>query len=215
MSNVVITHLLTAEPDPQRGVCWPANLDNFQDLLTSVKDSHTVVINDCLDEGHRVDNTGVNVYIQRHGHSLQYLKDHPGIDNVFCVDGSDVRMLRPPWPHLDKGTLYLGSEATTVGNRWMLSNHPSQYTTEFIRDNADRGLYNAGLIGGDRETVMAFLTELLHHWQLGSQHGDHGDMGVLNVTAYNFGKPIVTGTKVHTVFKGFEQDNGISWWAHK
>src|SRR5215217_1028680 len=198
MSNVVITHLITTQPDPQRNKYWEPSLEPYRKLIASLNyvednDSRLVILNDCFGEEtgslERVYPTGENPYIQRHEHSLHWLMQHREVEYVFLVDGSDVDMLHAPWEHLQPGTLYLGSEESTVGNRWMWREHPSDQSQLFIREHQDLPLYNAGIIGGDRKTVMTFLADMLELWFLGSNHGDKGDMCILNQAVFYCGLP--------------------------
>src|SRR5690606_41012218 len=101
--------------------------------------------------------TSINPYFQRHLSIFQYLRDNPDIGFVWCVDGTDVEMLQDPFPHMEKGILYLGTEPTTLRDDWMLKNHPDSKIQTFFRANPDLQLLNAGLLGGDRETVMSLL----------------------------------------------------------
>lgn len=223
-ANIVLTHLLTSQIDPQRGKHWEPSLEPYLNLIASLNytqgnNSSLVILNDCFDEEdgplERVYPTSENVYVQRHEHSLHWLMQHKEVEYVFLVDGSDVEMLQAPWEHLKPGTLYLGSEESVVGNRWMRQEHPSDQSQRFISEHYSQRLYNAGIIGGDRKTVMTFLADMLEFWHLGSCAGDKGDMCILNQAVFHCGFPIVTGHRVHTRFKAYEPDNGYSWWRHK
>ena len=227
--NVVITSLLTGKPDPQRGTRMKAESGLLTDLRKSIRGAKLVVCHDELtdldDESTefvRSANT-INVYFQRHIAAWQYLRAHPDIGWVWCVDGTDVKMLHEPWEHMQPGRLYLGSEPAVVSIPWMRDHHPAAVIQSFLTEHPTKQLLNAGLIGGDRDTVMGFLHDLI------SLHADNaeavargtdkdlgiGDMGALNYVAWTrYADRLVWGSMVNTVFKRNEV-NDFSWFAHK
>lgn len=227
--NVVITSLLTGRPDPQRGARMKADTALLAELRTSIKGAKLVVCHDELtDPGDettefvRSANT-INVYFQRHIAAWQYLRDHPEIRWVWCVDGTDVKMLHEPWEHMQPGRLYLGSEPAIVSIPWMRDNHPAAVIQSFLAEHPTKQLLNAGLIGGDRDTVMGFLHDLI------SLHADNaeavargtdqplgiGDMGALNYIAWTrYADRLIYGSMVNTTFK-VNETNDFSMWKHK
>ena len=227
--DVVITCLFTGRPDPQRGTRMKADSSLLTELRKSIKGATLVVTHDELpdfdDQGTefvRASNT-INVYFQRHISAWQYLREHPEIRWVWCVDGTDVKMLHEPWEHMQPGRLYLGSEPAVVSIPWMRDNHPAAAVQSFIAEHPTKQLLNAGLIGGDRDTVMAFLHDLF------SLHADNaeavargtdmdlgiGDMGALNYVAWTkYSDRLEWGSMVNTVFKA-NQPTEFSWWMHK
>lgn len=227
--DVVITSLLTGRPDPQRGTRMKADTALLAELRKSIRGAKLVVCHDELNDIDDADtefvrspNT-INVYFQRHVAAWQYLRERPEVRWAWCVDGTDVRMLHEPWPHMRPNTLYLGSEPAVVGIPWMRDHHPSRVIQDFIAENPTKQLLNAGLIGGDRATVMAFLHDLI------ALHADNteavarrtdkdlgvGDMGALNYIAWTrYADRLVWGSMVNTVFKAHEV-NDFSFWAHK
>jgi len=231
-SNVVLTTLLTSNPDPQRGSRMKADPSLLARLRSSLGAQKLVVLHDQLTPT-AWDNTEwvkveakINPYFQRHIAAYQYLRDHPEVEFAWCVDGTDVEMLHNPFPEMERGALYLGSEPAVVGIDWMLSNHPAVLLQDFLKANAHRPLLNAGLIGGDRETLLAFLHRMVtvyfddasHYNYRNDIHGKGlgvGDMATLNYVAYTwFADRIVQGPRINTVFKANER-NEWSWWKHK
>jgi glycosyltransferase involved in cell wall biosynthesis len=227
--NVVITTLLTGRPDPQRGTRLRADSGLLNELRKSIRGARLVVCHDELTDFDTDDtefvrsaNT-INVYFQRHIAAWQYLRSHPEVEWVWCVDGTDVKMLHEPWPHMQPGILYLGSEPAVVDIPWMRDNHPAKTVQDFIAEHPTKQLLNAGLIGGDRDTVMAFLHDLI------TLHADNaeavargtdkvlgiGDMGALNYVAWtHYADRLAWGSMVNTIFKT-HQANDFSWWQHK
>ncbi len=232
--DVVITSLFTSQPDPQRGVKWEPDIDRLGTLRASLGAQPLVVLHDELTETddevtefvrHR---QAIQPYFQRHVSAWQYLRDHPEVRYAWCVDGTDVELFRSPFPDMVPGLLYLGCEPTTVGDDWMRRNHRAAHIADWLTANAGRQLLNAGLIGGDRETVMTFLHEIIREYA--DQHArvfyredrhNHGtgDMAVLNYVAYErFSESIRTGPQVCTLFRAEQtrqQAAPHTWWRHK
>lgn len=158
--------------------------------------------------------SGPNVYLDRWPIYRNWLGEHPDVDWLWMVDASDVVMLREPWPHMTPGTLYVGCEPENIlGHRWMLNHHPADFLQDFIRTHPGQ-LLNAGVIGGDRQTITEFLDALV---DMIDQHGATLglDMAPVNFVAYNtFGERLITGDQVVTTFKAYA-DNGVAWWQHK
>ena len=227
--DVVLTCLLTSVTDPQRGRRMSPDLAALDVLLKSVT-SPAVVFHDELEavDGPartfvKVDPVpGLNPYFARWLHFWRYLRDHPEIRYVWCVDGTDVEQLHEP--ALEPGRLYLGYEPTVVGCEWMRTHHRAAVVTEFIDANADRTLLNAGVVGGHRDVVMPFLHDLIRaYWdnaadrfhRIDTQTLGVGDMGIFNQVAWTrYADRIVYGPRVTTVFKANDR-NDYSWWRHK
>jgi len=228
--NVVVTSLLTKEPDPMRGRKWDADPSILETWAASIKGATPVVIADELTttpQGVQLVNSSdlasPNVpsggpYFNRWVYFLQwlYLNEH-SLDKVWLTDGSDVTMLREPWDQMEEGVLYVGSEEQhLVGCDWMrnINHHPSPIEQLFIDSERDLLLLNAGLVGGHVKTVQAFLAALLVQWA-GAGWPTKSDMAIFNLTAYcNAPARVVTGELVHTTFWA-NADNGTAWWQHK
>src|SRR5690606_8187107 len=141
---------------------------------------------------------------------------------VWCVDGTDVRMLREPFDIIQPGRLYTGYEPTTCANEWVVKNHPDAQIQSYLEEHRNDTLLNAGLLGGVRDVVMSFCHRMTRcyydDWQDFIMGWETyivgvGDMGAFQVVAGGF--EVSTGPQVCTVFKQFENDNGVSIWAHK
>ena len=226
--DVALTCLFTGQPDPQRGRKMQADAGQLSTLLDSLRDHRTVVLHDGLDAAstdavtyERVE-TALNPYFQRWLSYWQWLRAHPDVRFVWCVDGTDVELLHDPFPHMEPGRLYLGSEMTTVAHPWLHEHHPA--IRPFIAENGQRQLLNAGLVGGDRRTVMGFLHDVIRAFfdngidrHNGDVQDDIGstDMGAFNQVAWTrWADRLVYGPQVNTVFKANER-NDWSWWRHK
>lgn len=135
-------------------------------------------------------------------------------------------MLREPWEWMKPGVLYTGWEEKTLNDPWMKQHHPTQAVQDFLRLNPNLTLLNAGVFGGDRQTVINFLQNLINYWFnreinvfRGKEHNRHelGDMGGFNYVAYTkHSHQIQTGSHVTTVFKKEQTAvNSPAWWKHK
>ena len=220
--GAVVTHLLTVTADPQRGTKWPPDPTPFLPLVTTAQhhgSSVTILHDEPLTaptpaETVLVDGWDEDVYWRRWRHTLTWLTESDA-DEVFAVDGSDVTMLRSPWGNLEPGRVYVGCESGPLANRWMRKWHPHPELQAFMRANARATLYNAGIVGGKRADVLAFVTELVDTYDRLRETGDVGsDMGILNLVAHGWGDRIVTGPSLCTPYKTYA-DNGVAAWMHK
>lgn len=208
--NVVLTCLFTGSPDPQRGLRLPADVKMVAPLLESLSNCEAVVFHDELDTDdprfYR-EELRLNVYFQRWACAIDWLCQNPDAEWVWCVDGTDVVMLHEPWAEMKSDTLYAGSEPQTVGFYWLADNHPS--VREWAYEHRDEVLLNAGLVGGDRATMLKFLLAMM----IDRAPDDLTDMGVFNKVARSFA--VITGEGVHTRFRAYDHDHQFAWWAHK
>ncbi|MDU1652727.1 MAG: glycosyltransferase family 2 protein [Leclercia adecarboxylata] len=228
--DVVITSLLTNQPDPQRKVKMPADAALLQAWARSIRGAKAVVLADELataPEGvtlQSVPTLNMSPYFARWLHIYQHLREHPEYRFVWCTDGTDVEMLREPWAAMQPGKIYVGSEHKTYAEEWMKANHHGKAYSEFLERYRDDQLLNAGLIGGSREDVIEFahriirqhyLIESHRFWKMESAPATQVDMGAFGMAAKSFGDRIVTGPLVHTIFKteGFGKE--AAWWKHK
>jgi hypothetical protein len=171
----------------------------------------------------RVPDVKMNVYFRRWLHIWQHLRDHPEYRFVWCTDGTDVEMLHAPWDEMEPGKIYVGSEPKTyrpVGGK----KSPERIYQEFISENRNNLMLNAGLLGGTREDVMAiahgiirlyYLTESNRFWKKEQAAAAVGDMLAFGIVAYRFRDRLVTGPRVHTVFKTNGIGKEFAWWQHK
>lgn len=210
---VVLTSLLCATEDPQRGKRWPAVGTVLDPLLASLGGSCGVVLHDCeLDPPPTVPvrceevAPGGNPYHHRWALYDEWLADAGSVGWVWCVDGTDVEMLHAPWSAMAPGVLYCGSEPMRTTDPWMVENHPSMGG-----EPEDRPLLNAGIVGGDVLTVRAFVSALVA--ELAACGDDLTDMAAFNRCALGF--EVVTGERVHTSFRGYEHDHPTAWFRHK
>ncbi|MGJ7655079.1 glycosyltransferase family 2 protein [Escherichia coli] len=228
--NLVITTLLTSQPDPQRGGKMKPDPQALQAWADSISGALPIVLADELKESptgaslFEVPPVNMSPYFARWLHVYQYLRAHPKYHLVWCTDGTDVEMLREPWSEMQPDKIYVGSEHKTYSDGWMKGNHHGKAYNDFIDQHRDEPLLNAGLLGGSRADIMEFahriirqhyLIESHRFWKMETAPATLVDMGAFGMAAKSFGDRIVTGPKVHTIFKtdGVGKEN--AWWKHK
>lgn len=228
--NVVITSLLTSQPDPQRGTKMTASSDVLAKWAASLHGCARVVLADELEtspadaELWRVPDVPMNVYFRRWLHIWQHLRDHPEYHFVWCTDGTDVEMLRAPWEEMKEGRIYVGSEPKTYADSWAKQHHPEAIYQAFLAEHQHDVMLNAGLLGGSRADVMAiahgivrlyYHIESLRFWQKEKAAAAVGDMIAFGIVAHRYADRLVTGPSVHTVFKSEGTGKEFAWWKHK
>ena len=237
LEDVVLTVLLTAQNDPQRGKPMPARPEMLKDLHGSLThDGRFVVLHTSMPDTTQAALPKaelvkvpqvVNPYFERWLAIYRWLRDNPKVGRVWCVDGTDVQMLRDPFPEMEDGILYAGYEPTTLRDEWMLAHHPDTTLQDFMKANPNLPLVNAGVIGGPRDLVMSLAQKItkmyfddhidwIYGWEHGRVHDKvSGDMGVLNyLIRTEFADVLSTGPHVTTVFKA-EEKSSTAWWKHK
>ncbi|MEB5920912.1 glycosyltransferase family 2 protein [Franconibacter daqui] len=228
--DVVITTLLTSQPDPQRGTRLNPEQALIAKWVASVKGGEAVILADEFEYSPpgqltvRVPAVDMNVYFRRWLHIWQYLRDNPQYRFVWCTDGTDVEMLREPWSEMVPGKIYVGSEPKTYADPWAREKHPERIYQDFIADHQHEVMLNAGLLGGTRQDVMAFAhaivrlyyrIECYRFWKTERAGPAIGDMMAFGIVAKSFGDRVVTGPLVHTVFKSEGTGKEFAWWKHK
>lgn len=236
LQDTVLTCLLTDKPDPQRGKTLQTDTSLVRALHTSLQHEGGFVLFHSRDmngddlekaEMEKVLPSEINVYFYRWLLYYQYLRDHPEIGRVWCVDATDVQMTRNPFPEMEPGVLYFGYEPTTLRDEWMLSHHQDLTLQKFMKENPTLPLLNMGVVGGDRETVMSFAQKVVKFyfddtidWIMGWEHGRahdkvSGDMAAGNYVARTeFADRVSSGPHVTNVFKSGKK-SPVAWWAHK
>lgn len=218
--NVVITNLLTKVKDPSRRRFMRAHPDMFAALRDSVEahGQRLVVLHDCLhaqDAGFVRMVKGGNPYFQRWRNIARWLNLATDVEQVWCVDATDVVMLHDPFPHMQPGVLYSGSDlqptlgGDTEHHRWLYDHHPSR--AQFYADHPDAPFLNPGILGGSAADVLAACRAL------GAESDkEMTDMGAWQQIAHDlFGDRLVTGHPVHTEYRAMDHGNPDAWWAHK
>lgn len=228
--NLVLTTLLTSRLDPQRGVHMKADSSVLSNWAASIRGADAIVLADKLDSSPagcqlvRVPDIDMNPYFRRWLHIYHFLREHPEYTHVWCTDGTDVEMLHEPWETMEQGKVYVGSEPTLYADAWARKSHPEKVYQDFIQAHGKDVMLNAGLLGGNREDVMAFAQgivrlyyriESYRFWNMEKGGKAVGDMLAFGVVAKSFGSRVVTGPQVHTVFRSEGMGKELAWWRHK
>lgn len=215
-NNIILTTYFTSVVDNQRDAKWQPDLSAIDVLINSVEANgcKLVLLHDCFDKkiGEKV-KTSVNPYFQRWISIYEYLEANPKIDNVFCVDATDVEMLKNPFNEMKRGVLYTGDEQTVINNKWLVQHHQHEILKPFYRDYAKMKLLNAGVLGGSAYLVKDFCLNMKRFFET---YGDmYSDMAAFNYVAYLvYGSKIRHGIQINTPFKSYTK-NKISWFKHK
>lgn len=233
--DIVMTTLLTSNPDPQRGYKWDPDVRQIEPWVESMERGgwEGVILADELESIPKyykyssvetVQASAMNVYYQRWLHIYRYLRSHPEVRWVWCTDGSDVEVMRDPFAEMSPNKLYVGSEPTVVSDPWMISNHPARKFNKLWKEWGNKPLLNAGVVGGDRETVMYFAQQMVtvhddivseRFWEIDKSKADIGDMAAFNYVAYTqYASRVSHGPSITTEFKSFK-DNGKAKFKHK
>jgi glycosyltransferase involved in cell wall biosynthesis len=221
--NVIITEFLTKFEDGQRHCNWQADYSQLNKLIQSLNGQEIVILHDCFHDvrdtetvKHVMVETAMNPYFNRWLICYQYLRDNPDIDNVWCVDGTDVEMLRNPFDYMEDDKLYLASENEIVGCQWVIQHHKVPSMQNFVMQHRSKKLLSAGLVGGSRQDVMDFIHDILAFYFDNKGNVGEFEMGAFNYVAYTkWSHRIIYGSQVNTVFKQYETNNTEAWWKHK
>lgn len=215
--NVIITTYFNSVLDTQRGVTWEANIQSIMDLVKSCQKHNLklVVLTDCF-HNEKIEGVEfvyhkpkINPYFERWIAICMHLSENDyGL--VFCVDATDVEVLKNPFLSMRKDIIYTGCERGTIGaNKWLF-NHHSVVKNDLLKIR-NKNIINAGLLGGKSSLVSDYCQKIIKLYDI---HGDmFTDMAAFNIVGHSTN--ISYGIHVNTVFKGFEKNNKIAWFKHK
>lgn len=208
--NCIITTFFTTLGDTQRnGEKWGEEMRSQIKPLQDSCDKFGIELI-ILDDTVNVKPKHPNPYFARWVAIADFLNDNKQYKNVWCVDATDVEVLRDPFKSMQDGKLYVGSEPSfTNTNVWLKKHHKHELFDKIFRERIV--LKNAGILGGDRERVLSFCTamEIITEKVADSCLTD---MALFNLVANTCKTEF--GPKVNTEFKKYS-DNGIAWFKHK
>ena len=221
--DLVVAHILTALPDPQRGYKWAQDKSLAQELIRSVKaksEADIVILNDFFDGEYMGAKfirypEGMSPLFYKWIITYDYLNTHRDYKNVFIVDVNDVEMLNNPFPFIKEDTLYVGTEQDNrrVNDPWMVTNSGDGAVHNFIC-SCNEQLLNSGVVGGRLNIILHFL-RLTIFWFI--KH--YLNVGKRNMPLFNYilrkrwNYYIEFGAHVTTQFKKYEYTS--AWWKHK
>lgn len=221
--NVVLTCLLTNTPDPQRGEHLAADPSLFVQLRDSVHHNGRTltVLHDCLDgadegiDAFVMVEPGGNPYFYRWRVIADEVRTLNPDDLVWCVDATDVEMLHDPFPQMQRGIVYTGSEPWSISDgspfdRWLRKHCPSR--NAWYDAHPKRPFLNMGILGGSAEDIAIIADQLADS----EADGDDWEIGAWQQIAHDqYGDVIQTGEPVHTLFRAQDRDHPSAWWRHK
>lgn len=230
-NNIILTSYLTANPDGQRGTKWPNNLDAVKPLSESChsKGLEIKLFCDFLPSNTKyrriikptviVPDTGYSPNVLRWFLYRDYLS-HNKHDFIWMVDSTDVILMNEPFGMMQRGKLYSGCEhGMIVDNNWMrktqepLLDYLQPDYRNVISRNGDKMLPNCGIVGGDYDTVMEYLSYRIQYHEAGILQST--DMAVHNYIVWkHFADRLVYGGNINTRFKRNEFDK-TKIWKHK
>lgn len=228
--DILITCYFVNCFDFQRGNNWQANKADLQPLINSLKGQTLIILNDCYEDC--IDNnviykraeTSISPYFQRWVSIYQYLRDNPEIEHAFCIDATDVELLKNPFKIDLGGYIYVGDEPGKLDTPWMRKYHKSKFIQRFLNTYGKFTTMNAGICGGNRELLLSFIHKIISVYfdnkadvfykRNGALDMD-SDMAIFNYVAYTFfSDKIKHGRQINTEFKKYEYNN-VSFFKHK
>lgn len=211
--DAIITTLFSTLVDPQRGEIW--NREETLKLVKPLQDScdrHGIELI-ILDDTVNIKPKHENPYFARWIAIAEHLKSKR-YRNVFCVDATDVQVLRNPFNFPLENYLYTGDEPSRTNNNiWLKKHHSGDiYKTIF---NRSFPLMNAGIVGGKHSVVSSFINQIIDNTNK-CDKTSLTDMALFNAIAHlpEWAKIRRNGPQVNTIFKSY-QDNGCAWFMHK
>jgi len=207
MKHYVATCAITSLLDPQHGNRRSeVDTREWQESISQNSDAVSVVISDS-----DIAPKHINPYFARWFYYRDFVSTLDACSFVWLTDGTDVTMLRNPFPHMKFGTMYVGDErGSTLQSEWLSKYHYHDFYAGMF--STPLPLLNAGICGGDRNTVLEFCEIMCQRAGLENQLTD---MAMFNYTAYiDFKGRFLHGERVNTDFKAYV-DNRIAWFMHK
>ena len=239
VTDSIMSVYLCSQPDVQRGIYFKPEFSAVEAWVRSVQKCgmQAILFHDCFSAQQQKEWSNehlrlikvdapvdVNALLYRYSLFESYLsRFKPCFRNVFFTDCTDVEVLQSPFTHPDfnQKRIYAGDEPSLISCEWMkregqlLSSSNPAYAT-FEKEEANSSLLNAGIIGGDINTVLPFIKDmaaLCDQWRSKVKT----DMPLFNFLAYsNRYRDVIThGPQINTAFKKYERNNKRAWFRHK
>ena len=229
--NVIMTTYFCNKKDPQRLSKAPCNdFKYIKPWYTSVKKLglNGIIFHDGLSENFiRKYETNKIKFIYKKTHQvfslndyryfiyLDYINEHPEIENIFMTDGNDVTVVNDPFTFIKPRNIYVGSEIK--GDKMYvldkLNNINANKNNNKLKLDT---IYNAGILGGNRENVIKFIKKMIYIFNLvdNKNKDKNNNMAVFNITSENT-KNIITGAPLHSDFKEFQNNRKDVYFIHK
>jgi hypothetical protein len=213
--NYIFTTYFTTGVDPQRPGSWPQNEFNImKDFYESVVKNklNCVILHDhCSPEFIeqystdkikfvRVDDVKLNMVDYRWKLYHNLLNEMPEIKNVFCLDISDVVILKTPFKGIKKDMVYIGDEeCTNKENWWMVERYKMLSLNS--KEYEDKKVLNCGVLGGSKEVMLDVTEAIASILERGNVTKTTADMAAANHVVYTkYADKLVSGLPLNTKY---------------
>lgn len=240
--NTILTTYFTTSVDPQRPMTWPSNdfsiIKEFYNSVVKHKLNCVILHDNCSTEFIeqystdkikfvKVDEVKLNMVDYRWKLYHNLLEEMPEVKNVYCLDISDVIILKNPFKSMKKDMVYIGNEeCINRDNWWMMERYKSINHTEvtgYVNELIDKQVLNCGILGGNRETILDVTEKMSTILEQANVTKTTVDMVVANAVVYkHYGDKIISGLPLNTKYRGGAfafngEDNGAdkAWIQHK
>lgn len=233
--DYIFTTFFTKRIDPQKALKWvDDDFNKMSDFYNSILKNklNCIIFHDNLSSDfikkyenenikfELVDSSNLNSIDVRWFIYKDYLEKNKKINKIFCLDISDVVILKNPFLCVQKEKIYCGDEEQINEESNWISHCvcclENKNITEQFEEYKNKKILNAGILGGYVDIiydVICKMVDILTHSNV--KHATV-DMCVLNHVLYtHFQNKIVHGLPVNTIFNKYDKDNQIAWFSHK
>lgn len=211
--DVIITTFFTTLNDTQRNINWSEKEQEMRkemEVLQKSCDKFGIKLV-ILEDKNGIVPKHPNPYFARWIAIKEHLQEN-NYGKVWCVDATDVEVLRNPFDSMESGIIYTGCEPSfTCSNIWLRKHHTSSLYYGIFKNKYP--LKNAGILGGSKKDVIDFCSRIESLIPKVDKNS-LTDMALFNYVAVQFGNRVKFGDFVNTEFKAFT-DNGKAWFRHK
>lgn len=147
----------------------------------------------------------------------EYLKNDKNIKYLFCLDITDIEVIKNPFKDIKRDKIYCGSEPSINGtNDWMIDRY-NQIKDYISYDNyKNNQVLNAGIVGGEKTIIQNLITQMSRYLDKTMTPEISIDMNIFNHVIYsNFVDKFITGHKIHSRWRKYERWNTWSLFRHK
>ena len=229
----IVTTCLLAKPDPQRQRNWAKDcVPASRGWRTSVArvGALGVILYDCLPSNAKRQFASKSIRLVRvRRHYRHSTNDHRfflyqsllrsyAFQSIFFTDLFDVEVVRNPFQHHREARLYIGLDQGLVGSSGYLAAVAKRLGDKDLLDwlagASDVHVLNAGVFGGEREIVSAFVDLCCSELMRLNRPDINANMLVVNSVARRyFGN--VLETEICSRFKKYEKDRLDVTFVHK
>jgi len=187
---------------------------------------HAVIFHDQLSEGfiqqwqrdevrfeHYPLQTPRSVNDERYQCYYQYLQSHPEVKRVFMMDLFDIEFFRNPFQLFDNENIevFCGGDADQYNNKLNREKMVRAFGAPYYEDQVK---LNAGILGGQRDTIMPLLETMIDVF---NGLTDAGELANLNMAVFNKcvydnhqANKIMTGYPLNSRFKKYERSGNFA-----